>query len=514
METRKMKLALSAGAIALSMALVGCGGGGSSTAGIGDDPGDDDDTPTVVTEQSCAAQGVGFADGACTDVCIDGYENFANGRCMMAETPSETTEVATARAMGLFDALTDSPQVGKKVLGVNSTVSIDRGQSGTPNFSINDGESGWVAGDTPSSISGWTSTKLNRDKESYVIYSNIDAAKRKAFLTAYKPDTDDEGATAPTGINGVTINFQGTPDPTNHGLVTFNNAGIKAAGEAGLLDPSKFPQPKAAGEGENKFEYSNVDGKKDPSFPGTFHGASGTWTCTSLSSQACTVTVTAPNTEGGPVYTAGDSDTWTFKPAAGNAALIVEQDNDHMHFGWWVETPTKAGSGGEFLYDVYAFHGGTQFPVTGTVRADLVGKATYEGSAAGLYAVKAHMDEGTAVSAARGEFTADVSLTVDFKVAGTIGDVSGKIEDFVREDGVANEWNLTLEKQAIVADGPSTGRVVADGTNVGGWQYNLYGTGKDDADPTGIAGKFNAKIGDNTAVAGGFGATRATSSTP
>ena len=33
METGKMKLALSAGALAMSMALAGCGGGGSSTSG-------------------------------------------------------------------------------------------------------------------------------------------------------------------------------------------------------------------------------------------------------------------------------------------------------------------------------------------------------------------------------------------------------------------------------------------------------------------------------------------------
>ncbi len=45
METGKMKLALSAGAIALSMALAGCGGGGSSTAGIENGGGGGDDDP-------------------------------------------------------------------------------------------------------------------------------------------------------------------------------------------------------------------------------------------------------------------------------------------------------------------------------------------------------------------------------------------------------------------------------------------------------------------------------------
>ncbi|MCY4320056.1 MAG: hypothetical protein OXE76_12920 [Alphaproteobacteria bacterium] len=221
--------------------------------------------------------------------------------------------------------------------------------------------------------------------------------------------------------------------------------------------------------------------------------------------------MSALNTAGPPTYIATGS--WFFTPDGNNAAQIVEQDSDHMHFGWWVETPTNAKSGGEFLYDVHVFHDGTVFQPTGASRNALTGKATYNGSAAGLYAVKAHMDDGTSVEATRGEFTADVSLTADFKTTAA-GDVSGTIEDFVRDDGVENTWSLKLEKTTIVTasdattTGISTGSIVSDGENTGQWEYNLYGTGKDNADPTGIAGRFNSKIGKDTAVAGGFAATR------
>ena len=274
-----MKLALSAGAIALSMALVGCGGGGSSSPqGMMDD----DDT-----EQMACAEGEVRQGTMCQEMCDEGYTATA-GQCMMAEAedPSETTEVATGRAMGLFNALTDDPQVGETILGTSTNVhtpTISRGVSGAASVSIN-GESGWEAGDAAPSISGWAGTRLNRGEESYVVYTNIEAAKRKAFLTYYRPaDTDGDGtpdyeATAPLkGVTGATINYpQATANPgeTAFGRVTFSNTAIEIAGRLGRLDPSKFPQPKAAGEGDNEFEYvPNTQGKKDPSFLGTYHGA-------------------------------------------------------------------------------------------------------------------------------------------------------------------------------------------------------------------------------------------------
>ena len=567
METGKMKLALSAGAVALSMALAGCGGsssGGSVSTPIDRAPGTTQNQQTpeallMVAEEAVedaveAINGLNAnSDQSTVEAAREAYDDAveaiaaapADEREDLTEdltevladlqtaeaafSDEETTEIATGRAMGLFNALTDDPQVGETILGASTVVhdpTISRGLSGAASVSIN-GESGWEAGDAAPSISGWAGTRLNRGEESYVVYTNIEAAKRKAFLTYYRPadgDGDgnpDYGPTAPLkGVAGATINYpraKANQGETNFGLITFTNAnsGLDGIGDAGnerLLDPSKFPQPKAAGEGNNEYEY-RAEGKRSLSFDGTFHGASGRWTCTSSDNGGCEVAVSAPNTAQGPIYTGTNTDTWTFQPDGNNAAQIIEEDNDHMRFGWWVETPTNAKSGGEFLYDVHVFHGGTAFPFdsggeSANPRNRMTGKAEYSGSAAGLYAVKAHMDEGTAVLAARGEFTADVLLKVDFKADSDPGDVSGMITKFVREDGVENDWSLTLEKENILNTGPSVGNITANGENTGRWEYDLYGTGKDDADPTGIAGRFNSKIGKDTAVAGGFAATR------
>ena len=135
------------------------------------------------------------------------------------------------------------------------------------------------------------------------------------------------------------------------------------------------------------YEYSGVTGKKANSFIGTFHGASGTYVCGTPSALAtdCTVSVTAPSTEDGPRYTVVGS--WTFTADVRNNPQIVEQDADHMHFGWWVNTPKAAGVGGEFLYDVQVFSDGSKHSPTTPLRSTFWrGTSNYTGPAAGLFA--------------------------------------------------------------------------------------------------------------------------------
>ena len=87
----------------------------------------------------------------------------------------------------------------------------------------------------------------------------------------------------------------------------------------------------------------------------------------------------------------------------------------------------------------------------------------------------------------------------------------------MRDDGVENDWALTLGAAPIAAAAAkSTADAtlvvggsgnIADGIDqIGGWNFQLYGPGTNGANPTGIAGAFDAKIDKNTAVAGAFGA--------
>ena len=215
----------------------------------------------------------------------------------------------------------------------------------------------------------------------------------------------------------------------------------------------------------------------------------------------CVVTVTAPSTERGPIYTATGSGTWTFTPDLKNDPQIVEQDADHMHFGWWIDDPKAAAVGGEFLYDAQVFFGGSLlFPDSDGAVIALEGDADYEGPAAGLYAV-------TGDAAARGEFTATTKLTAAFGDENARGSVSGTISGFKRDDGVANDWALALGKADVdETDVTGNGNIVDGIDQIGAWNYQLFGSGANGANPTGIAGAFDAKIDANTAVAGGFGA--------
>ena len=430
------------------------------------------------------------------------YDN--QKKAMMAELEG--------RAAGLHSALTDATGARGEPIRVdanpkNADFAISRGLSGAAMVS-DGGKSGWSTRAAPNAVAGYQGTVLDNGKtQTYTVYADIAPAKRKAFLTYYDPGDGNRGASvALKGFtSGVTIDFQDTPSAT-HGVVTFATAAdLAAAANLGLLDPAKFPQPKAQGAGSNTYEYFGTTGKKATSFKGTFHGASGTYACAATD---CAVTVTAPSTTAGPVYTAAGSG-WTFTPDLKNHPQIVEQDADHMHFGWWIDTPKEAAVGDEFLYDAQVFFGGSMLFNTDATIIALQGTADYAGPAAGLFAV-------TGDNAAHGEFTATAMLTADFggTAAGTTvgseaGSVSGKIGSFVRDDGVANDWELTLGAAGLTATstGAGSGNIVDGIDQIGGWNFQLYGdstaTGNG-ANPTGIAGAFNASIDANTAVAGAF----------
>ena len=83
----------------------------------------------------------------------------------------------------------------------------------------------------------------------------------------------------------------------------------------------------------------------------------------------------------------------------------------------------------------------------------------------------------------------------------------------MRDDGVANDWSVTLASTAINPTGGNTAAVagttnsrVTGGSNdnIGAWGFQMYGPGTNNADPTGIAGSFRAAIDKDTAVAGAF----------
>ncbi len=427
------------------------------------------------------------------------------------------------RADGLFNALTDDPQRGREIAGSFTGISISRGPSGgaTVTYGPFGGRAGWEAGEAPPSVADWASHTLERKTERYVVYTNIEAAKRKAWGDAYSTTgggsdgTEDKVPPLLQQADGTAIDGLTFPEVTEEnglpeGTINLDAAAMTHAARAGLLDPADFPPPGKANSGTVTYTYNggDEDDEKAIEFTGTFHGASGTYVCTDAATTPCTVSVTAPTSNNAPVYEAA-AGTWQFRPDAKNSPEIVEQDSNHMHFGWWINTPTKAGVGGEFLYDAEVFYGGSMPFATTAINA-LTGEVTYEGSAAGLYAVKELKDDDgeIEVAAAHGEFTATVSLTANFGTGSVPGNVKGTIEDFVRDDSVSNDWSLMLDETTI---GTAGGSIISGNDKIGDWAYGLYGSSAKDARPSGIAGHFDAAFKSNdadTAVAGGFATTQ------
>ena len=546
---RTMKHLAFAAMAASALALAGCGGGGSSSSMV--TPPATPTTPTTpetttpptptpaavtlpsdgndylaAADRALEDQTISLAAGATSDpvgvytfscsaagaceVMIAGGVVTATGTVTAAYSATAMTTITNAkkvamdensgRSLGMHSALTDATGTrGQQIIGeaaadTKDNLVIVRGMSGDAMVTNGQlgGTSGWTSGMADNAVSDFEGHKRTRKTEEIVVYTNIDAAKHKAFLTQY-PDTV-------TTIAGATVSIVS-------GVVSISDgAAMATLGNAGLLDPTKFPQPKGEGKGDNTYTYDDGEGagKKSSSFTGTFHGAPGTYDC---AAGDCVVQVSDQSTSRAPAYSGtATTGSWTFTPDVDNNPQIILQDADHMHFGWCVKTPTAAAAEGQYLYDAEVFYGGSaMFPVT-NINA-LEGDADYSGPAAGLFAV-------TGDDAAHGEFTATATLMAKFDDVTAAGTVNGKIAAFVRDDGVANDWSLTLAPTAIdsttggatAATAGTTNSRVTGGSNdnIGTWGFQMYGSGMNNADPTGIAGSFRAAIDKNTAVAGAF----------
>ncbi len=209
---------------------------------------------------------------------------------------------------------------------------------------------------------------------------------------------------------------------------------------------------------------------------------------------------------------------WTFKPDKG--ATIMLPDQDWLAFGVWATVPNDQEHG-EHFGDVF-FYGQNEVGVENS----LGGKATYEGSATGLYVDR---------DVSNGMFVARAKLTANFN--GGMGKLTGRIDNFKDShgryigrdssdnpndpfDGGDSDWIVRLEESDLNKDGTSEGEIggAADGVKFadGEWASQFYGVDDLKEQPTGVAGKFMAATHSAYAnnekkyrgVVGAFGAER------
>ena len=395
------------------------------------------------------------------------------------------------------------------------------------------------------------------------IYSDVEAPARSAFRTSplNTADVGGPGNTAPPAVIDGTNMVRGWVEIMNAAGGVDNHSRIAAAGAFPRVigDPEPFS---LVDRGLTESEYTSLSlpvvGATDeqlanvsvngvtgitrqqynryrvgtgfrnapntPHFPeryayttsGTLQGASGTFRCDAANTNVeCTVQNRGGSFEFGP------ANAWNFTPSSGTVQIVVP-DAQYMWFGWWArqtvehEVTNVNCPGDDCPTDIWAFqanHGGNR----ATDVDDATGSATYQGPAAGRYAVY-EPDTG---DSGIGSFTASATLQANFDT----NMVSGTITGFSNDPG----WSLALKRSEI--DNPGTNAAVGvaddgvtwtiDGVpdDSGAWEGRFYANlpttpaGTVDYQPHGIAGTFEAAydpsgVGARAALIGAFGAHR------
>lgn len=232
----------------------------------------------------------------------------------------------------------------------------------------------------------------------------------------------------------------------------------------------------------------------------TFDGGSGKLKCNGANSD-CTVTLDAK----GAIEEVTDN--WRFTPDAD--AMVDVADTDHLNYGFWLKRTTKDGA---VTYNEVETFASTIAPASEDTML-VVGNATYEGGAVGVYVHEVNPGGGSKPdSATSGHFNADVSLTAYFGDSPDVAmtkhnTIEGTIDNFSLSGGEANAWSVAVQGPIVEANGNVVAGTAKGGRGDGSMTATFHGVANADNQPSSIVGEFNADFTNGTA-AGGFGARK------
>lgn len=250
---------------------------------------------------------------------------------------------------------------------------------------------------------------------------------------------------------------------------------------------------------------------------GAYDGAMGIYRCNGAAE--CTVTLDASG-----MITAMSAG-WIFTPDPG--ATVDVPDEDYLHYGFWLKK--KTDDEGAVAYDEVETFAGSSAPPSGYLDAEVMGRAAYEGGAAGVYIIKTRYDPNTGelVNASSGHFAADARLMATFGQTAAqdiapnqLYRLTGTIDNFMLSGNENNDWSVTLAGAIDWNTGTASGTAEGGVTGQGGsFSAVFHGSVEpvdhdDDAampdifpHPHTAVGEFNASFS-NGSVAGAFGARR------
>ena len=191
---------------------------------------------------------------------------------------------------------------------------------------------------------------------------------------------------------------------------------------------------------EDNLDTADVDESKDATdaaeVAGSYNGAPGTYKCAGTGT-ICTVTVDNK----GELTAASNG--WIFTPGMGATSDV--QDDDYVHYGFWLKKTTKDGA---TTYNEVETFARSEDVLSGSV-AGVDGTASYDGNAVGVYVKNAFDSDGEIDTATSGHFKADASLMAYFNgrdvAANKQNTVTGTIDNFQLSGEEENAWSVALK---------------------------------------------------------------------
>ena len=294
-----------------------------------------------------------------------------------------------------------------------------------------------------------------------------------------------------------------------NGTLTVNNV---AHGDIAMS--ARFPETGSVTYGNDLMTTEKIE------LSGSLMAALGTFHCDE-ENNGCSVAKTST----------GYSFTGPWHFTANDGAMAVLPDDDYTGYGWWAYR-TETG----FVVDAFTVVS------TGASRiaadAEPVGTATYEGGAAGKFAIN-NRPLGTTLEA--GHFTAVATLVADFDFDAdgtTAGNsISGTVDEFVANDVERPGWEVSLGETNFTFAGtdnhfeldvpdptaldPATDNTAnlwtiddVEGVESGNWSGSFYNDGdpRNDGTPEVVTGTFSVSHGSQGEVAHMIGAFQANNS--
>ena len=247
--------------------------------------------------------------------------------------------------------------------------------------------------------------------------------------------------------------------------------------------------------------------------PGSFHGVSGTYSCTPGTGNICAAQKVSSGFTLGAVAASGNaftaaSGTWTFEPSDANARVTSMTDPEYTSYGWWIH---KSANDKDYTASVFVDEKGDVPDITALPPA---GTARYNGGAAGKYAL--YSTTGGTNDA--GHFTARATLEADFDD----NMIEGTIDGFKGADGQDRNWSVELKESGVADNGNIRGAngdddavpmqtvwtigEVAAGAG-GQWSGALQDAGNDGV-PNVATGTFTSTYSTSGEMVGAFGVNK------